>query len=136
MPVRNESEIASFDAAAGFDAIEAVAEGPIYSFVEFDIDDFNPIYVDEATVQFYEDVDHMLAHFEEIHSYANLDFMEMELFTEDLFPIANDVRYFVVSMDYLKVVRAYRNGEGVFIAVGPEEPVEPMMQALDAQIEG
>lgn len=135
MPVRNESEIVSFDAAAAFDAIEAVAEGPIYSFVEFDVDDFNPIYVDEATVQFYEDVDHMLAHFEEIHSYANLDFMEMELFTEDLFPIANDVRYLVVSMDYLKVVRAYRNGEGVFFAVGPAEAVEPMMQAFDGQIE-
>lgn len=135
MPVRNESEIAAFDAAAAFDAMEAVADGPIYSFVEFDKDDFNPIYVDQATVQFYEDVDHMLAHFEEIHSYTNLDFVEMDLFTEDLFPIADEVRYLVVSMDYLQIVRAYRNGDGIFFAIGPDEPIKPLMAAFDAALD-
>jgi len=134
MPVRNPSEIAAFDAAAAFDAVERAADGLIYSFIEFDLDDFNPIYVDDATLNFYEDEEQMLQHFEEIHSFANLDFMEMELFTNDLFPIADEVQYLTVTMDYLKIVRAYRDEHGVFLAIQPDESVVPLMSAFDETV--
>jgi len=74
MPVSNDPRVVSLDVAAMQAAIEEAVEGSLRSLVEFDADEFNALYVDDLTLQFYEDEDEMQTHFEEIHSYVHLDF--------------------------------------------------------------
>ena len=54
-----------------------------------------------------------------------------DLFTDDLFPVAESVEYIVTAMDYLTLLRVYVDREGVFLALGPEEPVEPVVAAIE-----
>lgn len=130
MSISNPSSVVSFDADAAREAIEAVLEGPLYSLVEYDADAFNPLYVDDETMGFYEDEEEMLDHFEQIHSYVHLDFAEMELFVDELLPVANRVEYIATGMDVLTFVRIYVGSEGLFVAVDPDEPVEPIVEAI------
>lgn len=134
MPVENRSEVVSFDADAALaDARDAV-DGTLFAFVEYDDDEFNPLYVDDATLTFYDDEHHMLAHFEEIHSYVHVDFMEMEMFVDDLFPVADRVRYITTAMDYMTLVRVYADREGVFVALAADEPVQPLVAAVERHV--
>lgn len=131
MAVRNSSSVVSFDADAALEAAREAVEGPLYSFVEFDREAYNAMYVAEETLGFDPDRERMDDHFARIHSHARLDFTEIELFTEELFPIADGVEYIVTAMDYLTLVRIYAGREGVFIALGPDEPVEPVVAAVE-----
>lgn len=130
MPVQNASEVVEFDADAAFEAVKATVSGTLRSFVEFDGDQFNPLYVDDSTLAFYEDEDHMLEHFAQLHSYVYLDLAEMDLFTTELFPVADRVEYITTTLDFFKLVRVYYGDEGVFIALDHDEPVEPIVQAI------
>lgn len=130
MPVRNESSIVDFDADAAFDAAADTVSGTLRSFVEFDGESFNPLYVDDTTLAFYEDEDHMLAHFGQLHSYVYLDLAEIDLFTTELFPVAERVEYITTAMDFFKIVRIYHGDEGLFLALDHDEPVEPLVEAV------
>jgi hypothetical protein len=114
------------------DAVQETVDGTLRSCVEFDEDDFNVLYVDDLTVSFYEDEAHMMSHFEEIHSYVHLDFTEMSFYTEDLLPLANRVRYLATSLDVFTVLRVYFGDEGLFVALDPDESVEPVVEAIEA----
>lgn len=132
MPVSNSSEVVSFDADTMTDTVRETVEGSLRSFVEFDEDEFNVLYIDDLTLSFYDDESHMMAHFEEIHSYVHLDFTEMSFYTEDLLPAANRVRYIATSFDVFTVLRVYLDDEGLFVALDPDEPVEPVVEAIEA----
>lgn len=134
MPVENPSDIASFDADAACDAARDAVDGPLFAFVEYDDGGFNPLYVDDATLLFYDDESHMLAHFEEIHSYVHVDFMEKEMFVDTLFPVADRVRYITTAMDYMTLVRVYAGRDGVFAALAPDEPVGPVVDAVEPHL--
>ncbi|MDZ7702091.1 MAG: hypothetical protein U5J98_08520 [Halobacteriales archaeon] len=125
MPIENASEVVSFDADAACEAVQDVVSGALRSFVEFDGDSFNPMYVDDATLGFYDDEDHMRAHFSKLHSYVYLDLAEMDLFTQELFPIAERVEYITTALDLFKMVRIYHDNQGIFVAIDHDEPVEP-----------
>jgi hypothetical protein len=81
MAVRDSSSVVSFDAGGALEAAREAAEGPLYSYVEFDRDAYNAMYVAEETLRFYPDRDRMDEHFARIHSHARLDFTEIDLFT-------------------------------------------------------
>lgn len=134
MPVQNASEVVEFDADAACEAVQATVSGTLRSFVEFDGESFNPLYVDDATMSFYDDEDHMRAHFSQLHSYVYLDLTEMDLFTEELFPVAERVAYITTALDFFKLVRIYRDGDGVFVALDHDEPVQPVVEAVENAI--
>lgn len=136
MPWRNASELVDFDADAALEVALATVDGPLYSFVEFDVESFHPLYVADETLAMYEDEQQMLAHFEEMHDYVNLDFTEIKLFTENLLPVADEVRYKTTAMDVMKIARIYRGHHGLFISLAPEEPVEPLVTAIADAIDG
>lgn len=136
MPRRNASELVDFDADAALEAALATVDGPLYSFVEFNVESFNPLYVADETIAMYEDEQQMLAHFEQMHDYVNLDFTEITLFTDNLLPVADEVRYKTTAMDVMKIVRIYRGHDGLFLALAPGEPVEPLVTAIADAIEG
>lgn len=127
----NAPEVASFDVREAVDAILATAGDSVRVIVEYDTEEFNPLYVDDLTRSFYADESRMNSHFEEIHSYVHVDFTEMELFTDKLFPVANRVRYLVTSFDTFSLLRIYVGSEGLFVALDPEEPAEPIAQAVE-----
>lgn len=131
MPVSNPPEITSLEAQAMFEAVEDVVDGPIRSFVEFDADDYNLVYVDDVTLTFYDDEAHMREHFDEIHSYVHIDFTEIDFFTEELFPLSDRVRYIATSFEVFTLLRVYFGDEGLFVALGMDEPVEPVVEALE-----
>ena len=130
MPVRNPSELVDFDADAAREAVESTVSGTLRSFVEFDSETFNPLYVDDSTLAFYDDEDHMRAHFAKLHSYLYLDLAEADLFTGELFPIAEEVQYITTALDLFKLVRIYHGEQGVFVALDHDEPVEPVVGAV------
>lgn len=135
MAVQNASELVDFDADAAREAVESTVSGTLRSFVEFDSEAFNALYVDDSTLAFYDDVDHMYAHFGKLHSYLYLDLAEADLFTGELFPIAEEVHYITTALDLFKLVRIYHGEEGVFVALDHDEPVEPVARAVRDAIE-
>lgn len=135
MPVRNASEVVAFDADAACEAVQAAVSGTLRSFVEFDGEAFNPLYVDDSTMSFYEDEEHMRAHFSQLHSYVYLDLAEMDLFTDELFPVAERVEYITTALDFFKLVRVYYGDEGLFLALDHDEPVEPIVRAISGALE-
>ncbi|NIB98368.1 hypothetical protein [Halobacterium sp. R2-5] len=131
MSVSN-SGLTSLDVEAMRAAAEDAVDGTLRSFVEFTDEEFRPVYVDDVTRSFYDDEAHMLEHFEEIHSYVHIDFTETDFFTDGLFPLASDVRYHATSLDVFTLVRVYFGDEGVFVALDHEDPVEPVVTAIEA----
>lgn len=135
MPVQNASEVVEFDADAACEAVQSTVSGTLRSFVEFDGDAFNPLFVDDSTLAFYDDEEHMLAHFSQLHSYVYLDLAEMDLFTQELFPVADRVEYITTTLDFFKLVRIYYDDEGLFLALDHDEPVEPIVRAISGALE-
>jgi hypothetical protein len=132
MPVSNDPCVVSFDVAAMQAAVEDTVEGTLRSLVEFDREEFNTLYIDDLTLQFYEGEEQMQAHFAEIHSYVNLDFTEKQFYKEDIFPVSERVRYLATGFDVFTVVRIYFGEEGLFLALDRGEPVEPIVEAVEA----
>jgi len=136
MPVSNDPSVVSVDATAMRQAVEATVDGHLRSLVEFDAEDYGVLYVDDLSMQFYEDESTMHAHFEEIHSYVHADFTEKAFYTEDLFPVSDRVRYIATGFDIFTVVRVYFGDEGLFVAIDRDEPVEPIIEAIEDVYEG
>lgn len=126
---------AHIDGEAAFEAVRDRVEGDVFTCVRYDAESFDVVHVAEATENLYEDREAMYAHFEEIHSYLHLDVNEMELFTEQLFPVANDVCYIATGLDAFTLVRVYAGEEGLFLSVEPDEPVEPLVAAVRETVE-
>lgn len=127
-----ESEIVDIDAAEAVEEAAAV-EGTLHSLVEFNHRRFNTLYVSDATRGLYADEAEMMAHFEQIHDYVNIDFTEAELFTEDLFPMADRVRYKATALDVLTILRIYLDDQrGLFVAVERGDPVERLARRIEA----
>lgn len=130
VPIRNPTEIVEIPGEELVERIDGTVEGTLYSLVEYDITTLNVVYADEETLQFYRDRDHLLAHFDRIHSHAHRDFEQMELFLDDLFPVADRVDYIITAMDFMKLVRVYNDRNGLFIAIEPDEPVQPIIGTI------
>ncbi|SEP87933.1 hypothetical protein [Natrinema salaciae] len=135
MPASNRSELAAFDADHVRRVVQKTASGPLYTFCEYDTESFRSLYVDDRTVSMYESRDAMLEHFERIHTNVHMDFMQRTLFRNTLFPDAERVEYITMAMDYLKILRVYVGDDGLFIAIDPDEPVVPIVDAIKATLE-
>lgn len=125
-------EIVTFDVEPVVEAALDAVDGPLYSLVEFDLESWNDLYVAEETLETYDSEEQMREHFDRIHGYVNLDFTEIDLFTEDLLPIADEIRYKTTAMDVMKFVRIYlAERTGLFVALDPGERVEPLVVAVE-----
>lgn len=131
MPVSNPESIHPVDAATLRETVSGVLEGTLRSLVEFDDDGFNVLYADDVTLGFYESIEHMGEHFGHIHGFVNLDYSEMELFTEELFPASESVRYLSTGLDLFTILRVYPGDCAYFAALDPDEPVLPVVRAIE-----
>ena len=132
----NPGEVVDFDAEAACEAVMDVVEGELRTFVEFDAERFNPVYVDDVTLAFYEDEAHMYEHFGRIHDYVNVDLAEIDLFVGELLPVADRVEYLVTAMDAFTLLRYYVGRQGILLGLDPDEPVEPVVEALRDATDG
>ncbi|SDJ52995.1 hypothetical protein [Natronorubrum texcoconense] len=130
MPATNRSKLSSFDADRVRRAVQQTVSGPLYSFCEYDTESFRPLYIDDRTIALYDSSDEMLEHFERIHTHVHMDFMQIELFRNTLFPTAERVEYIATSMDVLKLLRVYVGDEALLLALAPDEPVEPIVAVI------
>ena len=130
MTIRNASTVIEFDAEAVIAAVREAVDAPPFTVVEFDADRYNPLFVSEEGLALYRDEEQMAAHFDAIHSFASIDFNEIDLFTEELFPVAEEVRYITTGLDYLTLLRIYFDRSGLFLALSPEETAEPVVEAV------
>lgn len=135
MPVTNRSTLAEVDGDAALEAVRETIDGTLYSFCEYDTERFRPLYVDEQTIAMYEDQAAMIDHFEQIHANVHMDFMQTNLFRNTLFPVAERVEHITTRMDFLKIVRFYVGDNGLFLAIEPDEPVEPLVETIKDAIE-
>ncbi|QCJ46174.1 MULTISPECIES: hypothetical protein [Haloprofundus] len=130
------SDVVTFDADAALGAAREAVDGPLYSFAVYTPDVYELLHVEDATQTFYRDREQMVAHFDQIHSYAGIDFAEIDLLTEELFPVADRVNYVTTAMDYLKFLRIYFDQEGIFLALSPDEAVTAVVEAVEAAVDG
>lgn len=134
MPEVASPEIVDIDAGAALDAARA-GDATLHSLVEFDRHTFNTLYASEETQALYDSGAAMEAHFERIHDYVNIDFTEIELFTQDLFSVADAVRYKATALDVLTIVRVYADRQrGLFFAIESGDSVEPLVQRLESVV--
>ncbi|QLG48159.1 hypothetical protein [Natrinema halophilum] len=135
MPATNRSELASFDAERVCQAVQETVTGPLYAFCEYDTESFRPLYLNDTTVSRYESRDAMLDHFERIHTNVHMDFMQIKLFRNTLFPDAGRVEYITTAMDVMKIVRVYVGDDGLFLSIDRDEPVVPIIDTIKAIVE-
>lgn len=128
MSIRNASRVVTFDADAALDAALSVTDG-LRICVEYDVEEFNTLYADDVTISLYGGEDAMIEHFEDVHSYVNIDFTERDLFRDVLFA-AGTVRAFVTYMDYTTAVRFLDDESGLFLALDPDAPVTETLEAV------
>lgn len=136
MPIRNETEIIDVDAGTLVDRVQGTVAGTLYSLVEYDQHSLNVVYADEATLEYYRSREHLLEHFERVHSHVHVDFEQMDLFVDDLFPVADQVEYMTTAMDFMTLIRVYNDRNGLFVAVEPDESVRPVVDAIEALTTG
>lgn len=136
MPLSRRSDVVDFDASAARDAVLSAIGGSLRSFVEFDAEEFNPLYVDDGTVALYDDEAHMYEHFARIHSYVHVDFAEIDLLVSDLFAVADGVEYLVTATDAFTLVRYYVGDQGLFLAMDPDEAVDTVVAAIRGALGG
>ena len=130
MAIRSDSRVVEFDADAALAAAEDVAGSDLYSFVEYDVEEYNVQYLSDFALQMYETEEQAYDHFDRIHSHVHLDFTEIDLFTEGLFPIAEDVEYVTTSLDFMKLVRVYHDDMGIFVSLAPHIDEVPVIEAI------
>jgi hypothetical protein len=132
--VENTSQLVAFDADAGLTAARETAGDAIHSFIEYTSEAFNVMYASPETMTLYGGRDAMLEHFEEIHSYVHIDFTERDLFSEELLPHAGEVRTIVTRQDELTLVRLFHGNGGLVISLDPDEPIIPLLDAIESAI--
>ena len=132
--VENTSQLVAFDADAALTAAREVAGDAILSFAEYDSGSFNVMYASEETLTLYGGREAMLEHFEEIHSYVHIDFTERDLFSEELLPHAGEVRTIVTRQDRLTLIRLFHGDGGLVISLAPDEPIVPLLDAVESAV--
>lgn len=130
------AEIANIDGDRLLRRLRDRVEGTLFGVAEYDTERLNLLYVDDAARETYPSEEVMTDHFETVHSYVHVDFAEIELFTDELFPAAEEVEYVVTGMDFLTILRVYRDGVGIFLSISPDEPVLPLVEAVRAELDG
>ena len=120
MPVCNPESVYPVEATALREALSAAVEGTLRSLVEFDDEAFTVLYADDLTLSFYDSPEHMHEHFEQVHGFVNLDYSEMDLFTDELFPVSEEVRYLASGLDLFTMVRVYVGDCAYFVALDPD----------------
>lgn len=124
--------VVSFDVDAATAAIRnALGDGSdLHVAAAFTADAYEIAYCDEFTRSFYADDEEMAGHFDRIHRYAGIDFSEIGLFVDELFPVAGGVEYVATGMDHLTVVRVYTDSEGLLLTLDPDADVTAAVEAV------
>ncbi|MFC5367654.1 hypothetical protein [Salinirubrum litoreum] len=132
--VENTSQLVDFDADAGLTAAREVAGDAVHAVIEYTPDAFSILYASPETLDTYGGREAMLDHFDEVHSYVHIDFTERDLFSEELLPHAGEVRSIVTRQDRLTLVRLFHADAGLVISLDPDEPIVPVLDAVESAI--
>jgi hypothetical protein len=128
--LRNETAVVDVDSELLVDRVGGAVSGTLHSLVEYDSASLNVVYADDATLAFYRDRDHLLNHFERVHSHAHVDFEQTELFADDLRPVADRVERTTTAMDFMTLVRVRNERNGLFVGVDSGQSVQPVVDAI------
>ncbi|UIP00208.1 hypothetical protein Hbl1158_02225 [Halobaculum sp. CBA1158] len=128
----DSDDVVSFDVNAVRGAIDAAIddEHALHVVAAFTADAYEIAYCDEFTRSFYADEEEMTDHFDQIHQYTGIDFSEIGLFVDELFPVAGGVEYVSTGMEHLTVVRLYTGNEGLLLTLDPDAEVTTAVEAV------
>lgn len=130
MALLQESQVVDFDADAALDAIDATDGTDVHAVVEYDVHDYRVLYLSDFALDMYEDEAQAFDHFDQIHSHVHLDFTEIDLFTDALFPVADGVKYVTTALDFLKLVRVYHDDTGLFLSLSSTTDEVPIVDTI------
>ena len=136
MPVTNPASVHDVDAEVLAERLSEAVTGRLWTLVEFDEESFNVLYAPDETIGMYGSESAMREHFGEIHGFVNLDYMEMDLFTDELFPHSERVRFLASGLDLFTMVRVYVDQCGFFVGVDADEEVLPVVETVEAVVGG
>lgn len=130
-----DDAVVSFDVDAATAAIrDALDDGPdLHVAAAFSPDAYEIVHCDEFTRSFYDD-EEMRGDFDRIHRYAGIDFSEIGLFVDELFPVTGGVEYIAIGMDHPNVVRVYTGREGALLTLDPGADVTVAVEAVRGAI--
>lgn len=135
MPLTREAELADFDAAAALDAAHDAAGDGVRSFVEFTVDEFRTLYVDDDILSMYRSEDHLEEHYGQVLDHLHMDLIERDAYEQTLLPNAGRVRSIVTQMDELTLLRVLYGDTGLYIALDPAVEIIPVTDAVEAVME-
>lgn len=135
MSITRPSRVVSFDADAGLSAALDADEEHVRICAEYDIDEWELLYVADHVLEAYEDGEQTLElKAEDLHSYIHLDFTERELF-EELAPRSGAVVAYVTRMEHHSLVRYLSGREGLFLSLDRGADLTAVLDAVEAAIE-
>jgi len=134
MTVTRESSVVSFDAGAALDAALDADADHVRVCVEYDVEDWELLYVADHVLEAYEEGEAALStKADDLHSYIHLDFTERELF-EELAPRSGDVVAYVTRMENHSLVRFLSGREGLFLSLDRRVDLDAVLDAVEAAI--
>lgn len=136
MPVTNEAEVVAVETETLVSHLAETTDGPLYSVVEYGPGDLNVVYAEDATTVFYGDRDHLLSYFDRVRSTAQVDFDHVELFADAFSPVADRVDHATPTPASVQFLRVANERNGLFVALAPEEPLAPVVRAIQRLCRG
>lgn len=130
MPVTNDAEVLDVERESLVSRLDAVADGPLHSVVEYDPGGLNVVYADEATLHFYGDRDHLVAYFDLVRSPVRVAFERVDLFADARSPVADRVHHATTAPAFARFLRVANERNGLFVALAPDEPLAPVVEAI------
>lgn len=135
MALTRTSRVVDFDADAGLSAALDADEEHVRICAEYDIDEWELLYVADHVLEAYEDGERTLERrADDLHSYIHLDFTERELF-EELAPKSGEVVAYVTRMEHHSLVRYLSGQEGLFLSLDRGADLTAVLDAVEAAIE-
>lgn len=131
--IRSTSILVDFDADAAVDAVKDVAGDSCGLCAEYNVRTYNVLFVNPVLEQQFESLDELYEVGDDLHTTLYVDFTQQELL-DDYHPAFGDVRALVTYLEGFVFVRVIVGTEGLFVALEPDSPVTPVVEAIETTL--
>jgi len=124
------SELVTFDADEATALARDLAGDDLLVATEYTPDSFRVLYLSDALVDAWGNVDEIMDVGEAVHAFMHDDFAERE-FYDDVYPTVSDTYAFASFTDRMVIVRVVTDDEGMYLHVAPETGITTLVERLE-----
>lgn len=130
MALTKSSELVTFDADEATALARDLAGDDLLVATEYTPDSFRVLYLSDALVDAWGNVDEIMDVGEAVHAFMHDDFAERE-FYDDVYPTVSDTYAFASFTDRMVIVRVVTDDEGMYLHVAPETGITTLVERLE-----